>query len=48
MRRLDLVKMSVLPKLIHVFNKVPIGMLAILFGRYRQDYSKSYRERQKN
>lgn len=42
------IKISTLPKLIYKSNIIPINILAIKFFRYRQDYSKMYRDRKRN
>lgn len=46
--KLNLVKMSPLPKLVYRFNTILTKNPAICFGTYRQDYSKISMERQKD
>lgn len=38
--RLNIVKMSIPPKLVYRFNAICTKNHSIYFGRYRQDYSK--------
>lgn len=44
----QIVKMSMLPKLTHTFNKIFYQNLSGIFCRYGQDYSKMHREKQRN
>ena len=46
--RLNIVKMSVLPKLIGRFSTIPVRIAARFFFRYRQDYFKIYVKTQNN
>lgn len=41
--KIQIVKMSILPKQINRFPSVSIKISAIFFFRYMQDYSKMYR-----